>query len=215
MELGFEPRHSGSRLAPLIHSTMYPSCPGALGPVPLLSVSLCEYSGGERREAELHSLCPPSQKLSAYVPTAVALLQDSCLPALRSTLFRSQEAPGPGDGPRVRRPRELRICLMGCALAVAAGWLLACNHSVRHRDKEHDSREGSDREKAGEGRAGGARPWSLCFHPLSENPGRWLGDPSPCPPLHHSPRRLIPEQRTAHRPPTPCPQPSELREDST
>lgn len=85
----------------------------------------------------------------------------------------------------------MRICLTVCAFAVAAGRLLACNHSVQHGDKGQDSRERSDREQVGEGRAGGAGPWRLRLHPAGENQERRLGHLPPCPRLCSCPRHLI------------------------
>lgn len=97
--------------------------PDALVPISLAfwaSVSSCGHSGGERREARVWGLFSllAIQRACAHgcgPPTTAA-----CQPSeAHCSAFKMP--PAQEMAPRVRRPGELRICLMGCALAVAAG----------------------------------------------------------------------------------------------
>lgn len=90
--------------------------------------------------------------MACSVPAAKCVSRAVTACAIRSQLCSPPDA-RPRGWPVGQRFREPRLCPAGCVLAVTTGRLLACNHSVRHRDKESDSRGGSDREKAGEGRA--------------------------------------------------------------
>lgn len=154
LELVFNLRLSGSSICAFICSTMSPSCPHVLGPISLpfwVSVSLVSKMGAGGRQATW-----PPQSLPAIkcMPVAVAFVRTAACQPSEASCSAFKMPPAQEKARRVGRPGELRICPAGRALAVAAGRLLACNHSVWREDKEHDSREGSDREKAGEGRAG-------------------------------------------------------------
>lgn len=66
-------------------------------------------------------VCPPSSPLSACVPTAVALSTTAACQPSEAHCSAFKMPPAQEMAPRVRRPGELRICLMGCAFAIAAG----------------------------------------------------------------------------------------------
>lgn len=100
-----------SSVAPGLYSYPFshrPLLPGAPGPFSLpfwASVFLCDYMEGRegRQDCSLSSLLA-IQCVRAH---GCGSLHDSCLPALRSTLFCFQDAPGPGDGPAGQEARRI------------------------------------------------------------------------------------------------------------
>lgn len=164
----------------------------ALGPIsaPLGSVSCMSKMGGGRGQDAVSTPLPAVR----WPPSAAAFLRRQLPAALRGTRLCFRDAPGQ-KALRVRTLGARRAWPAGSALAVAAGGLRACNHSVRRRDKEHDSRGPSHREEAGEGRVGGSRA-SAVGHIHSARAGKVAGRPARCPPPCSCPAARAPGSTT-------------------
>lgn len=157
---------------------------------------------GRKGGRTAQSVLPPRSRVRTCPQPWLSSRTAACQPSEAHCSARKRP-PAQEMAPRVRRPRELRICLMGCALAVAAGWLLACNHSVRHRDKEHDSREDqTERRQARAERAGPGPGASAYIRSVRTRGGGWGTR------LHALLSAAAPEQHNTHRPPPPPPAPS-------